>query len=181
MKLPLKTWLALWLGYCVSLAPAGAQGPPLAAPVLRVGVSPVFPPMVFKQGKELAGVEVDLARALGEKLGRKVTFVELPWEEQIEALSAGRIDIIMSSMSITTARRYVVDFSRPYLLVGQMTLVRREDEHQYLLGFPETTRNSGRPQGHDRRIPGAARIPKGQPQGVQFRSAGRAGAQEEEN
>ena len=106
------------------------------SPVLRVGVSPVFPPMVFKQGKELAGVEVDLARKFGEHLGRQVTFVELPWEEQIETLNAGRIDIIMSSMSITMARRHVVDFSQPYLTVGQMTLVRAEDQHHYLLGFP---------------------------------------------
>ncbi len=105
---------------------------------MRVGVSPVFPPMVFKQGKALAGVEVDLAQALGEKLGRKVLFVELPWEDQIEALNAGRIDIIMSSMSITRARRYVIDFSRPYLVVGQMTLVRREDQNRYALGFPIT-------------------------------------------
>ena len=39
-------------------------------------------------------------------------------------------------MSITLARRHVVDFSRPYLTVGQMTLVRAEDQHKYLLGFP---------------------------------------------
>ena len=39
--------------------------------------------MVFKQGKELAGVEVDLARALGEKLGRQVVFVELDWKDQV--------------------------------------------------------------------------------------------------
>jgi polar amino acid transport system substrate-binding protein len=103
---------------------------------LRVGVSPVFPPMVFKQGKELVGVEVDLARALSEAIGRPVTFVEVPWEDQIEALNAKRIDIIMSSMSITTSRRYVLDFTRPYLVVGQMTLVRREDENQYVFGFP---------------------------------------------
>lgn len=104
--------------------------------MLRVGVSPVFPPMVFKQGKELVGVEVDLARKFGEHLGRTVTFVELPWEEQIETLNAGRIDIIISSMSITLARRHVVDFSQPYLTVGQMTLVRAEDQYRYLLGFP---------------------------------------------
>jgi len=103
---------------------------------LRVGVSPVFPPMVFKQGKELAGVEVDLARELGANLGRGITFVEVPWEDQIEALNEGRIDIVMSSMSITMARQAVVAFSRPYLIVGQMALVRAEDQNKYLLGFP---------------------------------------------
>jgi ABC-type amino acid transport substrate-binding protein len=107
-----------------------------AKPPLRVGVSPNFPPMVFKQGKELAGVEVDLARALGERLGRKVEFVEVPWKDQIEKLNAGKTDIIMSSMSVTTARRYMVNFSTPYSVVGQMALVRRENAHEYLLGFP---------------------------------------------
>ena len=133
---PFQICLAILLSCLPSLSPCAAQESAPEAAALRVGVSPVFPPLVFKQGKELCGVEVDLARALGENLGRKVTFVELPWEEQIEALNAGRIDIIMSSMSITMARRQVMNFSHPYLIVGQMTLVRREDQNKYLLGFP---------------------------------------------
>ena len=103
---------------------------------LRVGVSPVFPPMIFKQGKELKGVEVELARALGAQLGREISFVEVPWKDQIEALNDGRTDIIMSSMSVTPARRYVVNFSKPYFLTGQMALVRRENKIDYALGFP---------------------------------------------
>lgn len=134
--LPCRIAVAILLSCLVSGGAATAQERPPEAAALRVGVSPVFPPMVFKQGGKLAGVEVDLARALGEDLGRKVSFVELPWEDQIEALRAGRIDIIMSSMSITMSRRQVLDFSRPYLVVGQLTLVRREDKIQYLLGLP---------------------------------------------
>ena len=103
---------------------------------LRVGVSPVFPPMVFKRDKELVGVEIDLAKALAAEMGAEVKFVELPWDEQIEALNKGRIDIIMSSMTITPARQYVVSFAKPYLKVSQMTLVRREDQNAYLFGFP---------------------------------------------
>ena len=128
--------VAVLLSGLVAAERSVAQESPPAKVPLRVGVSPVFPPMVFKQGGQLAGVEVDLARALGGSLGRTVTFVELPWEEQIEALRAGRTDIIRSSMSITTARRQVMDFSKPYLLVGQMTLVRREDKNDYILGLP---------------------------------------------
>jgi polar amino acid transport system substrate-binding protein len=129
----LAGWFALAL--CVSTMFA-ADPPSATSEPLRVGVSPVFPPMVFKQGKELAGVEVDLARALGEHLGRKIFFVEVPWVDQIEALNEKRTDIIMSSMSVTTARKFVVNFSQPYLVVGQMALVRREDRNKYALGFP---------------------------------------------
>jgi ABC-type amino acid transport substrate-binding protein len=125
---------ALAAGYLAGAAVAAEIQTGGSAP-LRVGVSPTFPPMVFKQGKELVGAEVDLARALGEKLGRKVVFVELDWEDQTEALIAGKTDIIMSSMTITAARNAVMSFTRPYLKVGQMALVRREDRNKHLLGL----------------------------------------------
>ena len=72
----LRNWL--WrLGLAVLL---GFQACTLAAadaPVLLVGITPEFPPMAFKQDKQLAGLEVDFARALGGELGREVKFVEL--------------------------------------------------------------------------------------------------------
>jgi ABC-type amino acid transport substrate-binding protein len=102
---------------------------------LRVGVSPVFPPLVFKQGKELVGIEVDLARALGEKLGRKVVFVEMDWQDQTEALIEGKTDIIMSAMSMTAARNAVMTFTRPYFNIGQGVLIRREDRNKHLMGL----------------------------------------------
>jgi ABC-type amino acid transport substrate-binding protein len=128
--------LLLGLGLVGFAVPAGRAAETNAP--LRVGISPVFPPMAFKQGKDLVGVEVDLAKALGERLGRKVVFVELPWKDQIDALNDGRTDIIMSSMSVTHARRYLVSFTQPYYVVGQMALVRGEDRHKYVLGFPLT-------------------------------------------
>jgi polar amino acid transport system substrate-binding protein len=104
---------------------------------LRVGISPIFPPMAFLRGKVLTGVEVDLARGLGQHLGRPVVFVQLPWDQQIASLNAGKTDIIMSSMSITPARGHVVAFTRPYFVLGQMALIRREDRGRYVLGFPQ--------------------------------------------
>jgi len=126
----------LWAAALAVVPLARTQDLPVDEVPLRVGVSPVFPPMVFKQQGQLVGIEVDLARALGERLRRTVVFVELPWEDQIEALQKGRTDIIMSALSITPARAFVIDFSQSYLSVGQGILVRREDEGKYLLGMP---------------------------------------------
>jgi ABC-type amino acid transport substrate-binding protein len=100
-------------------------------PPLRVGVSPTLPPMVFKEGKEIAGMEADLARMVGRELGRPIQFVELPWPDLIDSLEADKIDIIMSSMSITRARMARVRFSEPYLRVGQMALVRADEKFKY--------------------------------------------------
>ncbi len=129
--------------YCLAftvilvLSLASAWGGPSAEPApLRVGVSANFPPMIYKEGGKLAGVEVDFATALGKELGRPIKLVEVDWEDQIPALADGRTDIIMSSMSITLARQLRVAFAKPYMIVGQTVVVRREDATRFALGFP---------------------------------------------
>ena len=97
------------------------------APVLRVGVTPNMPPLVYKQGSDVIGLEADLARALGAELGRPVRFVELKWAGQISALLENKTDIIMSGMSVTKTRAMRIAFTDSYLEVGQLALVRRSD------------------------------------------------------
>ncbi len=127
-----KRLVVCWLLVGMALSVCGQSVPK----VLRVGVTPDLPPMVYRQGQDYLGLEVDCARALGESLKRPVEFVPLKWEDLIPALSKGKVDLLMSSMSITQGRRMQVDFARPYLKVGQMALVRGEDRGKYLLGFP---------------------------------------------
>ncbi|MCK5426409.1 MAG: transporter substrate-binding domain-containing protein [Thermodesulfovibrionia bacterium] len=98
---------------------------------LLVGVTPDYPPIIFKQGGEIAGVEADLARMLATELGKPVKFVQLKWEKQITALLEGKIDIIMSGMSITRARRIRINFSDHYLKSGLVTMMRIEDAQKY--------------------------------------------------
>lgn len=107
---------------------APAEVPPNA---LRVGVTSTYPPIVFKQGGQIAGVEAELARLLGARLGRPPYFVEIPWDQQIDALLAGRTDIIMSGMSVTDARAVRIAFTEPYLEAGLAAAVRVEDARRY--------------------------------------------------
>ncbi len=93
------------------------------APPLRIGVTADYPPIIFKQGDEIVGVEADLAWKLAAELGREPIFVEVAWEDQVPALREGRIDIIMSGMSITRGRGVHAQFSDPYVKSGLMTMV----------------------------------------------------------
>jgi ABC-type amino acid transport substrate-binding protein len=103
--------------------------------VLRVGITPNAPPMIFKQGGQIVGIEAELAKAMGREIGRVVAFVEFKWEDLMDALVDDKIDIIMSSLSITPARRYRIAFTNPYLKVGQMALVRSEDKYKFALNL----------------------------------------------
>lgn len=94
--------------------------------ILRVGVSPRSQPVIFRQDGQIAGIEADLARRLGEALGRETVFVELKWDELIPALEQNDIDIIMSNMSITQPRSIRINFTTPYLQSGLSGLFRRD-------------------------------------------------------
>jgi ABC-type amino acid transport substrate-binding protein len=99
--------------------------------VLRVGVAPDYPPIIFKMNRQISGVEADFARRLAKELGKSVQFVELGWEDLIPALMDGRIDIIMSGMSITESRKVRIDFTDHYLKSGLLALMRTEDSSKY--------------------------------------------------
>ncbi|HUO77122.1 MAG TPA: transporter substrate-binding domain-containing protein [Thermodesulfovibrionales bacterium] len=98
---------------------------------LQVGVTPDNPPMIFKINDRLTGAEADFAKLLGKELDRQVQFVELPWNQQINALLDGRIDIIMSSMTITEARKVRITFTDPYLKSGLGAAIRASDASKY--------------------------------------------------
>ncbi len=95
--------------------------------VLRVGVAPSYPPVVFEQDGEIVGIEADLARGLGARLGRRVVFESFDERELIDALERGEVDVVMSGLSITPERAARVRFCLPYLQVGQLALIRSAD------------------------------------------------------
>jgi polar amino acid transport system substrate-binding protein len=118
----------------MALALAGCAGQDTqqsGSPPLRIGVTPTYPPMIFRSGGQITGLEADLARLLGWELNRSIQFVDVRWEEQIPSLIAGHTDIIMSGMSITEARKVRIDFSEPYFQGGLVAAMRTEDRQKY--------------------------------------------------
>jgi ABC-type amino acid transport substrate-binding protein len=117
-------FVALLTG-CVAVQPVSREA------VLRIGITPDYPPLIFKIGEEIKGAEAEFGNLLAKELQRKPEYIELFWEEQIPALIGGKIDIIMSGMSITDARKVRVDFTEPYMKSGLMALMRAEDAPGY--------------------------------------------------
>ena len=126
-----KILLFLLLVALVFSGCAGTTGSPPSPDVkgkrLRVGVTPDYPPMIFKLGGNITGAEADLALRLGEALDSPVQFIELRWDDLIPALMDGKIDLIMSGMTITEARKARINFADYYLKSGLATLMRSED------------------------------------------------------
>jgi ABC-type amino acid transport substrate-binding protein len=127
-----------WLTGCTTPTPAPAPTTPMVvanrAP-LRVGVSTNMPPLIYKQGGQITGLEAELAQGLADYLGRPLQFVEVAWKDQIPYLLDRRTDIIMSGLSVTELRKIRIAFSDPYSRTGLMAIVRRGDIQRFKMGY----------------------------------------------
>ncbi len=105
--------------------------------LLKVGITTNAPPMAYRENGKITGLETEFAKGLAEYSGRKLRFVELKWKEQIPALLSGKINIIMSAMTVTDARRYQIAFADPYMVTDQVSLVRLSEYNRFSSGFTD--------------------------------------------
>lgn len=84
---------------------------------LLVGSDIAYPPFEYydTDGVTPIGVDVELAYAIGEKLGCEVEMMNTAWDGIFAGLSKGDYDIVMSSVTITPERLLDFDFSDPYI------------------------------------------------------------------
>lgn len=95
--------------------------------MLTVGMTGTMPPlnMTSKEG-ELMGYEVDLARAMARAMGVKAQLKTMPFAELLPALEAGKIDMIISNMTITPGRNMKVAFVGPYFVSGKAFMTKKK-------------------------------------------------------
>ena len=69
-------------------------------------------------GKDtLVGADIELAKAIGEKLGVKVEFSVMSFDNVLANVQSGKADIAIAGISVTDERKKVYDFFRQLLYV----------------------------------------------------------------
>ena len=103
----------------------------LARGELRVGFDAGYMPfeMTDKSGAYI-GFDMDMGRELASAMGVKFVPVNIDFDGMIPALLTGKVDVIMSAMTITQERNLKIGFSDPYIVVGQSILLSKKLEGQ---------------------------------------------------
>lgn len=99
---------------------------------LVVGTSADYPPYEFHKqvngNDEIVGFDIEIAKQIAKDMGVKLELKEIKFSGLLEALQAGKIDMVIAGMNPTAERAKQVDFSEKYYTAVQSILVRTADK-----------------------------------------------------
>ncbi len=94
---------------------------------LVVGITGEQPPFnLISKGGEVIGFDADLATSIARSMNLQVRLARMPFAELLPALQAGKVDMIVSGMTMTTERNTKVAFIGPYFVSGKGVLLKRK-------------------------------------------------------
>lgn len=91
--------------------------------VFIMGLDENFPPMGFKEGNEITGFDVDLAKEVCSRLGVELKLQPIDWVAKEQELNTGKIDCIWNGFTITPPRKEALLFTKPYMNNQQVLVV----------------------------------------------------------
>ena len=97
----------------------------VAGKKIVVGTTGAQPPLnaTAKTG-EIIGLDADIAKLIADNMGVAIEFKTMPFAELLPALTANKVDLVISSMTVTPERNMQVAFIGPYFISGKGILTK---------------------------------------------------------
>ena len=71
---------------------------------------------------------MEAVKEIAKQAGFNVKFKDLPWPSLIPALTANKIDILVSGLSVTCERDKVIDYTIPFFALKDVVLVKKNSD-----------------------------------------------------
>jgi len=95
--------------------PANAQS---TGTPLRVGITPVPPFVMTSEDGNWEGISIDLWRNIAEELGLEYEFAEMSFDELLQGVESGTVDVAVGALTMTADREARFDFAHPFYQTG---------------------------------------------------------------
>lgn len=90
---------------------------------LVMATNAAFPPYEFKDGDNFAGIDVEIAQKIAEKLGMELEIVDVDFGAVLTGVAEGKYDMGMAGITVTDTRKQTMDFSETYATGIQVIIV----------------------------------------------------------
>ena len=100
---------------------------PKESDTVKMITEATFPPYEFLRGKEIAGIDVEICRAVAQKLGKKFQCETVDFDSVIPAVISGKADLAAAGITVTEDRKKNVDFSDPYVKTGIVVVYKKSN------------------------------------------------------
>ena len=99
-----------------------------AGGTLVMATNAEFPPYEYREGDEIVGIDVDMARAVAEKLGMTLEVEDMAFDSILVAVQSGKADMGVAGMTVTEDRLNNCNFSDTYAEAAQVIIVKEDSE-----------------------------------------------------
>ncbi len=93
---------------------------------LIVGTEPGFAPYEYMEGDKVVGIDMDIAQAIAEAMGKKLEIKTMDFDGALLAVQLGKVDFVAAGVSIDEDRAKVMDFSDEYVSSTEVVVVNKE-------------------------------------------------------
>ncbi len=93
-------------------------------PELIMATNAFFPPYEFYENDQIVGIDAEMAAAIADQMGRKLTIVDTEFGSIIAGIQTGKYDMGMAGMTVTEERLASVSFSDSYATGVQVVIVK---------------------------------------------------------
>ncbi len=108
-----------------AITTANLVATPSEEKVITVGVNTPFPPFEDRKGEEVVGFDIDVVKMVARQAGKTLVVKDFQdFYALFPALVAGKLDMVISAVSITPEREEIVSFSQPYFTTSQAILAK---------------------------------------------------------
>ncbi len=99
---------------------------------LVMATNAAFPPYEYMEGEEFKGIDIDMAKALAEKLGKELVIENVEFGSIVTGVQSGKYDVGIAGMTVTDERKESVNFSDSYATGVQVVIVKEDGDIQTL-------------------------------------------------
>ena len=95
---------------------------------LVMATDTTFPPYEYVDGEEYKGIDIEIAQAIADAMGKKLEVDDIDFDSIIPAITTGKADMSLAGMTVTDERKENVDFSDSYATGVQVIIVPEDSD-----------------------------------------------------